>query len=85
MKNEKELLDEIKALKEENVELSKKALDYDKEIQRLKALNKEAEKFRDKVKYEYEMIYDYKKQYNKLLVNAIVQKNNFLRRIKKIK
>ena len=85
MKNEKELLDEIKALKEENVELSKKALDYDKEIQRLKALNKEAEKFRDKVKYEYEMIHDYKKQYNKLLVNAIVQKNNFLRRIKKIK
>jgi hypothetical protein len=85
MKNEKELLDEIKALKEENDELSKKALDYDKEIQRLKALNKEAEKFRDKVKYEYEMIHDYKKQYNKLLVNAIVQKNSFLRRIKKIK
>lgn len=85
MKNQKELLDEIKELKEENTELSKKALDYDKEIQRLKALNEEAEKFIDKTKYEYEIIHDYKKQYNDLLVNAIVQKNNFLRRIKKIK
>ena len=85
MRSQKELLDEIKALKEENIELSKKALDYDIEIQKLKKFNKEAEKFRDKAKYEYEMIHDYKKQYNKLLVNAIVQKNNFLRRIKKIK